>query len=292
MDLATSREYLVRRISPEEKYADLLSFPRYIEVETVNVCNARCPMCTIDDWERGAPTIKDDLFAKVADEIIDHADDVKRVSLYRDGEPLIDKKMPERIAILKDGGVKNVGISTNVSLLNERKAEDLLHAGIDTIIMSIDSLDKEVYESIRVRLVFEKVMENARRFIELRDKIRPETKIWMRMIRQESNRDEWPSYKDYWSQFLSENDRIYYHNVFNWGGQLEGYKPISLSFEPDLPCVALWSLLVIFANGDVPLCNVDYNNKYPTGSVATHSIKELWESKIMTERRKTGAQRC
>ncbi len=46
------KEYLNRRISPDENFDDLLSFPRYIEVETVNACNARCPMCTIQDWER------------------------------------------------------------------------------------------------------------------------------------------------------------------------------------------------------------------------------------------------
>ena len=50
--------------------------------------------------------------------------------------------------------------------------------------------------------------------------------------------------------------------------------------------VALWSLLVVFANGDVPLCNVDYNNKFPTGSIMKNSIKELWQSKIMSVRRK------
>jgi hypothetical protein len=129
------------------------------------------------------------------------------------------------------------------------------------------------------------VLENALRFIELRNKIRPQTQVWMRMIRQESNQDEWPSYRTFWENRLSEQDRIYYHNIFNWGGQLKVFLPISQSFEPNLPCVALWSLMVIFSNGDVPLCNVDYNNKYPTGSVLTHSIQELWRSKVMNERR-------
>ena len=44
--------------------------------------------------------------------------------------------------------------------------------------------------------------------------------------------------------------------------------------------------VVIFANGDVPLCNVDYNNKYPTGSIMQNNIRELWQSKIMNARRK------
>jgi radical SAM protein with 4Fe4S-binding SPASM domain len=242
-------------------------------------------MCTIADWERGFEPMTDELFAKIAEEVIDHASLVKRVSLYRDGEPLIDNKLASRVAMLNEGGVKNTMISTNVSLLNEKRSKELLEAGLDTVILSIDSLKKEVYESIRVRLVFEEVLENALKFIELRNKMRPETKIWVRMIKQESNQYEWPDYHKFWSSRLVETDRLYSHNIFNWGGQLKGFTPVSSSFEPNLPCVALWSLMAIFCNGDVPLCNVDFNNKFPTGNVAESSIEELWQSKIMSQRR-------
>lgn len=285
MDMDKAQEYLNRRISPTESYADLVRYPRYVEVETVNACNARCPMCTIADWERGAPTMKDEVFTKIAADLIAHKDEIKRVSLYRDGEPLLDKKMASRIATLKQGGIKQVSISTNVALLTEKVSVALLEAGLDILIMSVDSLKKEVYEGIRVRLNFEETMENALRFAALRDRINPSTQIWMRMIRQESNKDEWPAYETFWKERLAPTDRIYHHNVFNWGGQLQGFKPITTSYEPNLPCVALWSLMVIFANGDVPLCNVDYNNKYPLGNVLEHSVSELWQSKLMAERR-------
>ena len=43
--------------------------------------------------------------------------------------------------------------------------------------------------------------------------------------------------------------------------------------------------MVFFANGDVPLCNVDYNNKFPTGNVMNTSIRDLWSSNIMKLRR-------
>lgn len=289
------KEYLRERINTRPRYEDLLRFPSYLEIETVNVCNARCPMCTIEDWERGGQPMTNELYHKIAQEVIEHADEVERVSLYRDGEPLIDKKLAERVAMLKNGGIKDVSISTNVSLLDEARSRDLLKAGLDTVIMSIDSLDKKIFESIRVRLVFEEVMANALRFIELRNQLRPQTRIWMRMIRQESNQNEWPSYQEYWSKHMAPTDRIYYHNIFNWGGQLKGFKPITTSYEPNLPCVALWSLMVIFCNGDVPLCNIDFNNKFPTGSVVKDTIADLWRSKRANENRQlhlTGQKSC
>ena len=86
-------DYLVRRIAPKEEIKSLLEFPKFIEIETVNACNARCPMCTINDWERNYPIMKDDVWSKVREDIIENKNLIKRVSLYRDGEPLIDKKM-------------------------------------------------------------------------------------------------------------------------------------------------------------------------------------------------------
>ncbi len=278
--------YLTRRIDNKSFYNQLLDYPKYIEIETVNACNARCPMCTINDWERNYPVMKDEVWEKVSDDIIENKKLLKRVSLYRDGEPLIDKKMPKRIHKFFKNGITETSIATNVSLLNEKKATDLLEAGLGMIIFSIDSLKKDVFEKIRVRLNFEEVKDNAIKFLQLRDKINPRCRVWIRMIRQESNYNEWDNYYNFWKKYASDLDRIYYHNIFNWGGQLEGYKSISKSFEPNLPCVALWSLMVIFANGDVPLCNVDFNNKYPTGSIMKNSIKELWTSKILNTRRK------
>ena len=34
-------EYLVRRIDKKKKLSGLLEYPSYVEIETVNVCNAR-----------------------------------------------------------------------------------------------------------------------------------------------------------------------------------------------------------------------------------------------------------
>ena len=278
-------EYLVRRIDKNKNLSGLLEYPSYVEIETVNACNARCPMCTINDWNRNYPVMKDDVFNKISDDLIENKKYLKRVALHRDGEPLLDKKLPSRIAKLRDNGIDETAIATNVSLLDEKKSREILEAGIGLVIMSIDSLKKEVFEKIRVRLNFEEVRDNAIKFFELRDKINPKSRAWIRIIRQESNYTEWDDYLKFWKKYTSNQDRIYWSNIYNWGGQLDNYKPIEKSFEPNLPCVALWSLMVFFTNGDVPLCNIDYNNKYPTGSVMKNSIREIWKSKVMNQRR-------
>ena len=278
-------QYLIKRIDNNKKFNQLLDYPSFVEIETVNACNARCPMCTINDWNRNYPVMKDEVFNKISEDLIENKKYLKRVTLHRDGEPLLDKKLPSRIAKFKENGINSASIATNASLLNEKKSRELLEAGIGSIIMSVDSLKKEVFKKIRVRLNFEEVRDNVIKFFELRDKIYPKCQVWIRMIRQESNYKEWDEYLNFWKQYTSDHDRIYYSNIYNWGGQLKDFKPIENSAEPNLPCVALWSLMVFFTNGDVPLCNIDFNNKYSSGSVMKNSIREIWQSKIMNQRR-------
>lgn len=269
------KEYILNRVGGPS-YESLLRFPRYFEIETVNACNARCPMCTIDDWDRRDGLMSDSTFLKVADEIGANAGSVERVALYRDGEPLIDKKLAPRIRMMKERGVKKVGISTNVALLDEGRAEAILKAGLDEIILSIDSLYPQVYEAIRKNLNFFEVMRNAHGFIKMRDKLGSKCQIWVRMIRQESNKAEWPDFQRFWLDKVAPTDRVDYHNIHGWGNQLVNWKQIAHA-DTQMPCVALWSLMVIFANGDVPRCNVDYNNKHPLGNVLETPIAELWQ---------------
>lgn len=280
----TDSEYLVRRISPTEALEQLTEFPRYFEIETVNACQAKCPFCTIADWDRKDGVMKDELFEKIATELGQHASEIIRVHLYRDGEPLLDKKLPQRIKRLKAAGIRKVGISTNVELLDEKRATAILRAGLDEIILSIDSLEPEIYNQIRVGLGFNTVMANARQFFRLREEFNAKCQIRVRMVRQDLNEWEWTggSYQAYWEPFIWKQDTIEDHNLHNWGGQLKGFNSVG---ETERPCIALWSLMCIFADGSVPMCNVDYNKKHPIGNVRDNTIAELWQSKVQNQRR-------
>ena len=52
----------------KDKFENLLEFPKYIEIETVNACNARCPMCTINDWDelKGEEIVSPEFAEKVS----------------------------------------------------------------------------------------------------------------------------------------------------------------------------------------------------------------------------------
>jgi hypothetical protein len=225
--------------------------------------------------------MSDELYVRVADQIIEHRDWVKVVYLQRAGEPLLDKKIYERVRYLKDGGIRFVSMATNASGLTEKNARRLLEAGIDEVMLSIDSVERERYEQMRVGLNYDRVIENIRGFFGLRDEIRPECIVRLRGVSfhdlaKEEDRIDLDAWVNFWGPLRKPHDRIYMKRAHTWGNQrvVEGHSP-----EYDWvyhPCVIPFSTMHITAMGTVALCPQDYDATICFGDLTKETIVEVW----------------
>lgn len=264
-----------------DKFEDYLRFPMYYEIETVNACNASCRMCTVNKWgENGNPFMSDTLFRKMADELIDNRHIVRTVNLSRDGEPLLDRKLEEKITYLKKGGVKHITFSTNASLLTKKRALSLLTSGMDEIMFSIDGLKKETFEKIRAGLNFEKIINNVSQFIKLRDSTASTVKIRVRMVIQQENLSEVGDWGKYWRGVLQKQDSVHAKNVHSWANTLENFIAVKETTKLSTPCTSTFSTMIIRYNGDVTICPLDYDFKYVSGNIGDRSIKDIWQNGI------------
>lgn len=161
---------------------EALYFPKYFQIETTNLCNSRCPFCPNSEIDKSIPYMSDELFKKILKELSEYSGWIKSICPQRMGEPLLDKKIAYRIKALKDINMKFVSMSTNAALLNEQKATEILKAGIDELMISIDSVEKSKYIKQRVGLDFDTVIKNIRIFFKLRDELKPDTIIRVRGI--------------------------------------------------------------------------------------------------------------
>ena len=182
-------------------------FPKYFQIETVRICNARCPFCAIDKWDKSVPLMEDSLFEKIVSEFKNYTKWIEFVALQRAGEPLLDKKISQRVKLLKSIGIKKISMSTNASLLTENKAEELLKSGLDEIILSIDSIDKENYEKMRVGLKYENTITNIKNYFFIRDKINQKSTIRVRGvsfydITLPEHREEMIRWESFWSKYF------------------------------------------------------------------------------------------
>ncbi len=253
-------------------------FPLYYEIETVNACNARCRMCTINKWQRHKdPFMPAPLFQKIAAELICHANRVRTVNLSRDGEPLLDKSLEDKIAQLKQGGISTVTFSTNASLLDERRAARLLASPLDDIMFSIDGSTRETFEQIRAGLRFDMVVANVKRFIDLRNKAASPMKIRVRMVLQPENAHEAEPWGAFWRSRLQPNDGVHAKALHSWANQLDAFQPVTPDEKLTTPCTSPFSTMIIRYNGDVTICPLDYDYKYINGNLAQRSIEEVWQ---------------
>jgi len=287
-NLQEEMEQIARRLNLSNA-EEALHFPKYYQLETIRVCNANCPFCAIDQWDKSIPLMSDNLFEKIASELSEYADWIEVVCIARAGEPLLDKKIVQRTRRLKEAGIKKISMSTNVSMLTEKKAVDLLEAGLNDIMLSIDSIDKEEYENMRVGLKYETVIANIETFFRVRDEINPDAIVRVRGVSyhdldNSEGRAKIRRWEMFWDRLKKPHDRIYMKKVHNWGNQtdiLERTDGKALGTYGDIfhPCILPWSTMHITAMGIVALCAMDYDAKLNLGDINQESIADVWRNK-------------
>ncbi|KKK86075.1 hypothetical protein LCGC14_2766870 [marine sediment metagenome] len=257
--------------------------PKYFEIETIRDCNAKCSMCTVGQWDSKKGKMSNDLFNRIVKETALHSDWIETICLSRNGEPLLDNNISNKIIMLKENKIKKVSFSTNASLLSEKKAIELLQTGLDEINFSIDGTTKETFESIRIGLNFEKVVNNCLRFIELRNQMKAKTSVRIRMVLQDDNKHERDDFINFWVPKVSSIDSVYSKIMHSWGNQLDDYKQKK---NPSIePCISPWSTMIVHYDGKVPLCGCDFNNKHLMGDLNSATIAEIWKSPDFKETR-------
>ena len=100
----------------------MMKSPVYINMETTNGCNASCIMCPHESMERAVGTMSMELFQQVVDEVVATGLPVKMFVVSGFGEPLLDRKIAERIRYIKSKGDYYTKFHTNAALLVEQKA--------------------------------------------------------------------------------------------------------------------------------------------------------------------------
>ena len=276
---------------PPEYIDAAVIVPKTVIIEAVFGCNASCTMCPIDmPTERTKGTMEMALFEDVIDKLSPYAGEIKQLDVFGVGEPLLDKNYAKKIAYAKNKGFKNVGFATNAEFLTEGMANDVMNAGIDTIMISIDGVKKQTHESIRRKTHFEIVVNNTINAIKLRNANQQKTKFVIRFIKQQKNIAEWDEFRKYWSGIINTEcgDLIAGYDLHSWGGEIDMKDTDRVPAVPDeLPCHHLYDRMIILNDGSVPLCCADMHLcNVKIGDCTIDDPIKVYNSDIMNRIRK------
>lgn len=148
-----------------DKLSECERYPKYFEIESADICNARCIMCKIGrNKENSSGNIMTmDLFENIVRQLYPHTDWIESVALIGRGESLLDKTLEQKIRKLREIGIKRVQVSTNAALLDEDRVMRMFESGLNDLRISIDSIRRgKAFSSIR-----EKHLNNDRNTIPL-----------------------------------------------------------------------------------------------------------------------------
>ena len=162
------------------------ALPEIVQIESTNICNAKCVFCPRDEMHRRQGIMTFDLFRKIVDECAELG--ITHVRVHNYGEPFVDRQLVEKVRYAKQKGIQEVGMISNGSLITEDVARGMIEAGLDAINISVDASGKEVFESTRLGLKYDKVIANIERLVRIRAELgKRRPKLILSFVRQNNS---------------------------------------------------------------------------------------------------------
>lgn len=259
---------LVVPLQPTINYAFYPRVPA-ISLELTNHCNLKCPYCANATLTRPKNYIEWALIEKIVDECA--AKQYNLAWLHGVGEPLLWDRLEDVITLIKRKGAGAGSFGTNGTLLRPDRVKRLLDAGLDSIYVSIDTLDPEIYKNTRGGKL-EKVIHNIEEMI----KIVPNSfQITVALM----------NHKDY---HITDETINQFHQIFGYQdnvrtnlveNQLFPSAPGDYRLDSSRKTQYCWSpvnYLFVALDGRAAICCMDQDVLYSLGNVAEQSISDIW----------------
>jgi radical SAM protein with 4Fe4S-binding SPASM domain len=148
-----------------------MQLPKYLQIEPVGQCNLRCTMCPIqfrqDGPPYGPPAFMD--FNKYT-ALIDQFAGLETLHLQGLGEPTMHPRFFDMVRYAVERGIR-VTTNSNMSLVQPRRADHWVTSGLDTLHVSIDGATAEMFERIRIRGHFDRVLRNVEAVLDARHRL-------------------------------------------------------------------------------------------------------------------------
>lgn len=264
--------------------------PLSYSIEPTNHCNLKCPECPsgLGSLTRPLGLLKLNDFKNWIDQIKDKG---FYVQLFFQGEPYINKQLPEMIKYALDNKVY-IAISTNGHFITEKNIDHILTNAPDKLIYSVDGLDEESYQKYRVGGTFKLADEGLRLLIRKRNELKQKRPfVEFQFIVMKQNEHQIEDVKKYCKD-VGVNKLVFktmqissYENALKFLPSNQKYRRYKLddqSFEMKNGmknhCFALWRTSVITWDGRVVPCCFDKDAKHTLGILNGKSFSDIWTS--------------
>jgi radical SAM protein with 4Fe4S-binding SPASM domain len=262
-------------------------------VETTAKCNLYCPMCPRETHKQPKEDMTDQVFERLVEGSAHTAEHMMLIGL---GEPLMDRKIFDRIAYCERHGISTL-LSTNGTLLDEEASARLLDSPLAHITLSFDGASKETFEHYRKGARFEKVRDNFVRFARMKKERGSKLQVVAQMVRMPGNAHEVDAFRSFWGSVpgvdqvrVKEDETNLVQESLRANavlGESAGGKASKMT-----RCHYLWrGAMYVKHDGRVFPCCQSYSlDGAPVGNLRAESLPEIFNSNEMLRLRRLHAQ--
>lgn len=246
-----------------------LTQPALVAIELTDRCNAKCVFCGRLWWENEPKDMDFDFYCQ----IVDNLKPPTYLWLCEYGESLLYPRFVDAVVYAKQRGFV-VKVVTNGSLLTETMTKTILDAGMDVLIISVDTCNKEEYEKMRVGLKFDTLVNNMKRLKQMRDAGGYKTEIIANALILPENRQR-PEVEKFWKPYV---DTMCF---FGEGDVSFSKKPALIRMEAGI-CDQM-TLMNIRVDGKVTLCCRDCQAAVIIGDVTKQKPLDVFNSELFRQ---------
>lgn len=262
--------------------------PTFVSVEPADWCMLHCPECPVGMRQE---VHEHHLFSmEQLDTFLQaNAKTLHTVIFYFQGEPLLNKALPAMIHLAKDYGLYTM-LSTNGQILDCNMAQQLVAAGLDRIIISLDGLTQASYTAYRVGGSLERALQALRYLHDEKTKQHSKMVVELQCLRLRSNETEWDTLKQRYKSMGADRLTLKTAQLYDYANghplmptdlRYSRYKQDKdghyvLRKKSRNRCYRLWSGCVIDADGNVLPCCFDKNKDHIWGNITRNSLREIW----------------
>ncbi|MCB1775848.1 MAG: radical SAM protein [Candidatus Competibacteraceae bacterium] len=223
-------------------------------------------------------------YREIIAQIAEFPKKIRLLSLTGQGEPLMNKNIPEMVRIAKEAGVaERIEIISNGRLLSPKMADGLIEAGLDTLRVSLQGLNSQKYQDIGgVKVNFEEFLANIRYFHRNKDA----TDLFIKIMDVALDPGDESRFYDL---FRDCSDRMYvermlpaYAGVEITAGMQVDYDRYGRKISQRNVCPLAFYMLGIFPEGDVEPCDTIYK-PIVLGNVHSERLVDMWRGEKLRE---------
>lgn len=268
------KNFISKKIKNRLQYINNHKMMKFM-IETTSVCNAKCVFCPYKTMERAHVPMSDEIFNKIIERIKD--EDIKPVlfDLFFIGEPFLDKKLFERIKILKDNFPDTpVNITSNFNICDKEIINKIINSDINLINISLNAVNEKKYTTV-MGLDYKKTIKNINDLIKLKKQQKKKLKISLSMVLYDE--DNFLDKVKFFFNWVFKVDSLRFQRAVTWGNKIEVKNFIGKSGKILYPCNDLFERIPILSNGDFALCCQDSEGMIKLNVMNT-KITDAWNS--------------